>query len=165
MTSEPYNLLRGNALQRLGLSKLPPELAGTAEHPVWMHPIEFSQIQAVLRTLNPKRMLEWGSGGSSRAWLKMLPQLELLWSVEHNPEWANTVRSSIDDPRFHLVHEPAVGTTEPHHIPGNKQTGAVHWAWCQTLEQDRNIMARYIDSPDDAGGPFDVALVDGRARV
>ena len=165
MPSKPYQTYRGNILQRLGLKKPTAELAGAEEHPVWMHPIEFSQIEAVLQTVAPTRMVEWGSGGSSRAWLQMLPDLELLWSVEHDAQWAQTVRDEIDDPRFHLVHEAPIGTEEPDHIPGNHETGMIHREWCLLLEQDPSIMAKYIDSPVDANVTFDVALVDGRARV
>ena len=152
-------------MQRLGLSRQTAELAGSDDHPVWMHPIEFSQIEAVLQTLAPVRMVEWGSGGSSRAWLDMLPSLELLWSVEHNVEWAEKVRNDIEDPRFHLVHEAPIGTEEPEFIPRNSESGHIHREWCLLLEQDASIMARYIESPTNANVTFDVALVDGRARI
>ena len=34
------------------------------EMPVFMHPIEFSQLVALLQAVGPKSVLEWGSGGS-----------------------------------------------------------------------------------------------------
>lgn len=161
-----YRTYRGNLLQRIGLQRPPDELAGSPDMPVWMHPIEFSQVLAVLHAVGPRSMLEWGSGGSSRAWLEALPGLERLWSVEHHREWGQRVRESIDDPRFHLeLQAPPEHDPEPEHQAGNKETAAAHRAWCMRCEDDPQLMAHYVRAPERAGVRFDVALVDGRARV
>ncbi|MCX4248062.1 class I SAM-dependent methyltransferase [Paraliomyxa miuraensis] len=161
-----YRTYRGNILQRLGVQRPTPELAGPPDMPVWMHPIEFSQVRAVLHAVSPKAMVEWGSGGSSRAWLEALPDLELLFSVEHDETWAQKVRESITDPRFRLeLRPPPADLPEPVHIPRNHETGQRHEAWCLKLEHEPEHMRHYVDAPEEAGVPFDVALVDGRARI
>ncbi|MEM9463635.1 MAG: class I SAM-dependent methyltransferase [Myxococcota bacterium] len=161
-----YRTYRGNILQRIGLVGPTPELAGSPEMPVWMHPIEFSQIRAVLHAVAPRFMVEWGSGGSSRAWLDALPDLERLYSVEHHVQWGQRVRESIDDPRFTLdLKPPPEDSPEPEHRPGDKQTAAAHRAWCMRCEDDPELMAHYVTAPRTAGVTFDVALVDGRART
>lgn len=161
-----YRTYRGNILQRLGVQRPAPELAGAPEMPVWMHPIEFSQIRAVLHAVAPRTMVEWGSGGSSRAWLEALPELELLWSVEHDAAWAERVRAAISDPRFHLeLRPPPADLPEPVHIPRNNETGKRHEAWTLRLEHEPELMRHYVDAPEAAGVAFDVALVDGRARI
>ena len=40
---------------------------------VWMDPAEFSQMLAILYTLEPRQCLEWGSGGSTKAVLAACP--------------------------------------------------------------------------------------------
>jgi predicted O-methyltransferase YrrM len=165
-TDGRYRTYRGNILQRLGVQRQAPELSGSPEMPVWMHPIEFSQIRAVLHAVAPRTMVEWGSGGSSRAWLEALPDLELLFSVEHDAKWAERVRASITDPRFHLeLCPPPPELPEPVHIPRNHETGQRHEAWTLRLEHEPEHMRHYVDAPAAAGVRFDVALVDGRARI
>jgi len=161
-----YRTYRGNILQRIGLVSPTPELAGPPDMPVWMHPIEFSQVRAVLYAVDPRAMVEWGSGGSSRAWLHALPGLERLVSVEHHVTWGERVRESIDDPRFTLdLQPPPEHDPEPEHRPGDKTTAAAHRAWCIRCEDDPALMAHYVRAPRSAGVAFDVALVDGRART
>lgn len=161
-----YRTYRGNLLQRVGLQRPSPELAGPPDSPVWMHPIEFSQICAVLHSVGPTNMVEWGSGGSSKAWLRELPDLKLLFSVEHHTEWAERVRESIDDSRFHLeLQAPPADLPEPVIVPRDKASKTAHAQWCQRLEDEPELMRHYIDAPAKAGVKFDVALVDGRART
>ena len=157
---------KGNILQRIGLQSPPKELAGPPDMPVWMHPIEFAQVRAVLYTVAPRFMVEWGSGGSSRAWLEALPGLERLYSVEHDGEWAKKVRESIDDPRFTLDHQaPPEHDPQPAILPGDKASNQRHHEWSMRCEEDPELMRHYVEAPRAAGLRFDVALVDGRARV
>ena len=161
-----YRTYRGNILQRLGIGRPAIELAGPAESPVWMHPIELSQVQAVLYAVSPRAMVEWGSGGSSRAWLEALPGLERLCSVEHDAAWGQRVRESITDPRFTLMlRPPPEHAPEPEHRPGDKETAAAHRAWCMRGEDEPELMHHYVEAPAELGIAFDVALVDGRART
>ncbi len=161
-----YRTYRGNILQRLGLGRPAIELGGPPESPVWMHPIELSQVLAVLYAVDPRAMVEWGSGGSSRAWLEALPGLERLCSVEHDAAWGQRVRESITDPRFTLLlRPPPADAPEPEHRPGDRQTAAAHRAWCMRCEDEPALMQHYVDAPGELGLGFDVALVDGRART
>lgn len=164
-----YRTYRGNILQRIGIGRPAPELAGPPEMPVWMHPIEFSQVRAVLFAVSPRAMVEWGSGGSSRAWLEALPGLRRLCSVEHDAAWGQRVRAAITDPRFSLLlRPPPDDAPEPDHRPGDKQTADAHRAWCMRCEDDPELMQHYVQAPRELVadvGAFDVALVDGRSRT
>ncbi|MCS6798003.1 MAG: hypothetical protein NZ898_05670, partial [Myxococcota bacterium] len=53
---------------------------------------EWSQLLAVAAALEPRVIVEWGSGGSTLALLRALPSLERLVSVEHNEPWYRRVR-------------------------------------------------------------------------
>ena len=131
---------------------------------VWMDPIEWSQVQAIVHTLAPKSMVEWGSGGSTKAFLEMCPYLDRLVSVEHNQEWYARVRDDIVDPRLEY-HHVAPAVEEPQFVPNDREALEVLIAWGQRCEDDRSVMRDYIDLPAGLGQQFDLAFVDGRARV
>ena len=79
--------------------------------PVHMAPIEFSQVLAVVEALAPKRCLEWGSGGSTRALLEFCPFIGCYVSIEHDLEWYTKVSARVTDPRLslHLVRPDVLG--------------------------------------------------------
>ena len=122
---------------------------------------------AVIETLAPKRVLEWGAGGSTRELLATCPFIERYVSIEHNREWHGRVRQLIEDPRLeiHLV-EPA--EPEPLLPRDRKSTQAERdalQAWRTQAERDRSLMRAYIELPRSLPDPeFDFVLVDGRAR-
>lgn len=133
---------------------------GAAEAlPVYMDPIEFSQLLAIVHALAPKRCLEWGSGGSTRALLERCPFIEQYVSVEHDGEWYKQVRQQVHDPRLDL-----------HHVAPDKPMGPGQHshpeivAWDANAEVDREVLAQYIGYPATLGQEFDFVLVDGRAR-
>ena len=125
---------------------------------IYMDPIEFSQVRAVLEAVAPKTCLEWGSGGSTRAILELLPFVERYVSVEHDEHWHAQVASSIKDPRLSLqlvasdVARPAAG----------KKAEII--AWDLRAEHDLSLMKSYVAYPRTLGLTFDFILVDGRAR-
>lgn len=166
--SQPYRTYRGGILQRLGLLKPPAELSGDPEFPIWMNPIEFAQLQAAVLTLAPKRIVEWGSGGSTKGWLDLVPELEALVSVEHHGPWNEKVKRVIQDPRVTLgLCPPANETPEPTFPPVSSKQRVTYRAWVQRCETDEMVLADYVAYPASVseGKPFDLALVDGRARV
>lgn len=129
------------------------------ELPVWMDPVEFSQLCAIVETLAPKRVLEWGSGGSTRALLETFSGIEEYVAVEHNAAWADKVQRKVTDPRLSLHCIPPdqpLGIADP--------TSEQQTEWDQAAEFDRERLATYIDLPKTLGGTFDMVLVDGRAR-
>jgi len=125
---------------------------------VYMHAIELSQLFAVVEAVAPRRCLEWGSGGSTRALLEACPFIERYVSVEHDPTWHAEVTASVTDPRlsYHLV-PPDV----PH--PDRKDRRAVI-AWEARAEEQPEMFASYVGLPRTLGLRFDFVLVDGRAR-
>lgn len=59
-----------------------------------MGPTHIATIQAVIRSILPghRKVLEWGSGGSTKRWLDVMGVGDLLVSVESVPEWAERAR-------------------------------------------------------------------------
>lgn len=129
------------------------------ELPVWMDPVELSQLIAVVEATAPRRVLEWGCGGSTRALLARSPFIEQYVSVEHVAAWYAKVKATVTDPRLrlHLV-EP----DQP--LPPGSHTQSEIEAWDSRAETERAVMARYVGLPRTLDMRFDLVLVDGRAR-
>jgi hypothetical protein len=165
--SVPYRAHRGGILSRFLQSAPPHESAGDPELPAAMHPIEFSQVEAVLETLAPRRVVEWGSGGSTRAFPARFPAIQRWLSVEHNRAWHERVRSKIDDPRVSLeLRLPDASDPEPAMFgSASAQPRPDYVAWAQRCEDDRSILSGYVDCPREHFDEVDLAFVDGRARV
>jgi hypothetical protein len=162
--SEPYRTYRGGILSRLGLSDAPHEAAGDPELPAAMHPIEFSQIAAVLETVAPRRVVEWGSGGSTRAFPRRFPTIERWLSIEHNRAWHERVRGKVDDPRVVLeLREPTVAEPEMFDAAGGA-TRPEYVAWAQRCEDEPSLLAGYVACAGEHFDTVDIAFVDGRAR-
>jgi predicted O-methyltransferase YrrM len=123
----------------------------------YMDPGEFAQLMAILETLAPARILEWGSGGSTKAILQRCPFVERLVSIEHDRPWHQRVRDEVTDPRLelHLVepHEPV-----PSEIEAYKR-------FVDRAEREPAPFASYIEFPTTLATEFDFVLVDGRARA
>lgn len=140
--------------------KSQPELENL---PVWMDPIELSQLRALVEAVAPRRVLEWGSGGSTRELLELCPFIERYVSIEHNAEWLAQVRDAVQDPRLEL-HLAAPAIREPVVDPRDSESRGRRRAWKLQAETDPLIMADYVGFPATLGIPFDFVLVDGRAR-
>ena len=163
--SEPYRTYRGGILSRLGLTDTPHEAAGDPELPAAMHPIEFSQLLAVIETLAPRRVVEWGSGGSTLAFPRRSPSIERWLSVEHNAAWHERVRGKVDDARvvleLRLPTEP-----EPEMFDeGGSTVRPEYVAWAQRCEDEPAILRDYVSCVREHFDELDLAFVDGRARV
>jgi hypothetical protein len=139
-----------------------PSLATEASGPlrVYMHPVEHAQIVGIVEALAPRRILEWGCGGSTREFCERYPFVEQVVSIEHNAEWAKRVREAIASPRLSLYHEPPTVPEPP--MFGDKKT---YHAWMKRCEDDLAVLASYVAKPATLGLEFDLVLVDGRARV
>ena len=122
----------------------------------YMDPVELSQLLAILETLAPARILEWGSGGSTVAMLERCPFIERLVSLEHDRAWYERVRDRLEDPRLelHLVEPDLAAPTELE----------AYKAWAHRAEHDPALLASYVGLPASLGTTFDFVLVDGRAR-
>jgi predicted O-methyltransferase YrrM len=124
-----------------------------------MHPVELSQVTAIVEALAPKRCLEWGSGGSTRQMLEQFPFIERYVSVEHQAEWCEKVRKAVADPRLSLNLVPPdkpLGKSNPSRTESE--------AWDARAEQDPSVLRSYVGFPATLEQTFDFVLVDGRAR-
>ncbi|MBK6917208.1 MAG: hypothetical protein IPH07_07395 [Deltaproteobacteria bacterium] len=131
---------------------------------VYMHDDELAQLTAVVTKLAPKRVLEWGSGGSTHMFLTRFPSIERMVSVENDRGWYERVRAKIDDPRLSLflvesdVAPPDVSREGPKR--GRELLSAFHLR----CEREPALMRSYVEKPGSLGERFDFVLVDGRAR-
>lgn len=129
---------------------------------VYMDPVEYSQIAAALTALQPKRFLEWGSGGSTIDFLKRYSSIETLASIEHHPLWYEKVKAAVSDPRLsYFLKEPT--SPEPDRQFFGLYRGA-RQAWRRRAENDRSVFKDYIEHPTTLDIRFDCIFVDGRAR-
>jgi predicted O-methyltransferase YrrM len=131
----------------------------SAELDVFMDPIEFSQVVAIVNSVAPRHYLEWGSGGSTRALLESCPFIERYVAIEHDPEWYKAVADAIKDPRLALY---LIESDEPYPPAGTPHKDIE--AWDHRAETSASMMRSYIDFPRTLGIEFDVILVDGRSR-
>jgi len=125
----------------------------------YMDAVEFAQMRAVVETLAPRRVLEWGSGGSTKALLDACPFIERFVSIEHDPNWVEKVREKVIDPRLEL-HLKEADDTPPDLMADRK----AFQEWAARAERDPALMATYVGFPATLGIAFDFVLVDGRAR-
>lgn len=59
---------------------------------------EFDEVKSTIEKLpEDGKMVEWGSGGSTLAWLSILKPTQQLTSIEHNKEWFDKINKYIDD--------------------------------------------------------------------
>jgi len=134
-------------------------MARHAALPVHMGPEEYAALLALVGAQRPRRCLEWGSGGSTRALLADCDWIERYVSIEHNPRWFERVRRTVTDPRLELhLLLPDPATPAPRHWKRRIQ------AWDARAEQEPAILADYVGFPATLGVRFDFVLVDGRAR-
>ncbi len=127
----------------------------------YMSPVEFSQLLAAIEAVRPTRLLEWGMGGGTKALLEACGFIERYVAIEHNPVWYEAVVGQLEDSRLeaHLVEADV-----PRPTGEGPQLRKKNVAWDAEAEQDRSMMASYIDFPSTLGLTFDFVLVDGRAR-
>ena len=109
---------------------------------------EVQWIENFLIRTKPYYVTEWGSGGSTIHYPKMLSSLHEWNSIEHAADWYNLVKSSGLDPRVHI-----------HHAPAGEEFHEGQQEWDDTFEQFAGYVAlcMLLPSPD-------LIIVDGRAR-
>jgi len=129
------------------------------ELPVYMSPLEYSQLLAIVSSIAPRICLEWGSGGSTRALLAACPFIARYISIEHDAGWHAEVVARVRDPRLscHLV-------VPDKPLTASETSRAAIEAWDARAEIDPAILRSYVGFPRSLGLRFDFVLVDGRAR-
>ena len=171
----PHYLFRALASarnRRLGPSKVSDLIRF---YPMWVNDLEgqspltmelpwmtYRSIDFLRETVKSDfRVFEYGSGGSTMFFSQRCRQLV---SVEHDPEWAVSVREAITkrsagNVDFKLI-EPvkdAVGSDVDAADPESFASGERHYKSCSFEDYVRSIDA-YADES------FDIVAVDGRAR-
>ena len=97
----------------------------------------------------PVRVFEWGSGAST---LWLAKRVDAVTTVEHHRGFAEHIAPNLaEHPNItSLIIEPATSSTPE--VPSAK-------------EGHKGLdFAAYVAAIDDAGGPFDLIVIDGRAR-
>lgn len=111
----------------------------------WMRPNEEDLIRDVIAALKPARCLEWG-GGMSTLQFPALAAPDAAWlTIEHDTKWAAQLTR--------MVHRPSVVVR---HVPPD------HLAF--SGDGDARSFASYLAAAD-AGAPYDLIFIDGRARA
>ncbi|TXT54895.1 MAG: hypothetical protein BAJATHORv1_50148 [Candidatus Thorarchaeota archaeon] len=104
---------------------------------------EIALIDHLFGRVAPERCLEWGCGGSTLHFSKILQ--DTSWdSIEHDFRWYKIISSYL---------EPKPNCTI-HHVPFGSET-----------DSSQEEVESYVNFPDTLGGDFDFILVDGRKRV
>jgi hypothetical protein len=94
-----------------------------------MDPPEIKAMRAVLNERRPRRVLEWGSGGSTMYWPRMFPLIDWV-SIEHNPDYAQALKGKItpnvtlkqlDFPDYHELRPDQVGMFDLIIVDGRKR--------------------------------------------
>lgn len=62
---------------------------------------EVKMMETLFRVFEPKKVLEWGAGGSTVHLSTKFP-VETWTSVENNLEWAEKVRQAVDRKKIHV---------------------------------------------------------------
>lgn len=129
---------------------------------VYMDAVEYSQITAAVTAAQPRRLLEWGSGGSTVDFLRRYASIEKMVSIEHHPLWFKKVKAAAADPRLAYFLKEAA-EEEPKTGPFGLFS-AKRAAWRRRAETDRAVFKAYVEHPGTLGVTFDCIFVDGRAR-
>lgn len=113
----------------------------------YMRNREIEIIVELLKTRQPRRCLEWGSGYSTTYFPKFLPATSSWCAIEHEQAWAHRVRRMNRLPNVKVVH------IAPH---------VLQWS-DRAADGSYGDLRDYIEFPAKLGH-FDFILVDGRAR-
>lgn len=120
----------------------------------WMADAEVGHIEAIVETLQPNIVVEWGAGGSTCWFPKRFPCVERWISVEHDMDWYRQLKREVSEV-VDLLYEPP-------DEPGDLQDPD----WYLRSEFDPGVFANYVRRATWGTAPFhaDLVLVDGRAR-
>lgn len=153
-------------INRLFTSSERKQMSGDPRLPAALHPCELSQLFAAISAVQPRRMIEWGSGGTTLVIPGTFQSIERYVSVEHNEQWHARVGKVVDDPRVScLFRPPHASAPEPAMFEeSGGKTRQEYVDWTERCENEREILERYVEAPFEIEDEYDVALIDGRAR-
>ena len=124
---------------------------------VQMNQDEIDYVQSCIKEM-PKDgiMVEWGSGGSTCAWLDVLSEKQQLISVEHTENWYNRVNRAI---KAHFGDVSDKFTF--YHIPEK----FIEHGYGSLIEEHPCGTDDYLMPPDDRWWNADIFFIDGIARA
>jgi predicted O-methyltransferase YrrM len=117
----------------------------------WSYPA-MRRVDEFLSSRPGARIFEYGAGASTLWLAKRAGQVD---SVEHDGQWAETVRELLVD---------TTGNVKLHAVPPIAATADTVVRSGRAGHTDLDF-ADYVSTIDEVGGPFDLIVVDGRARV
>lgn len=114
------------------------------------------QATKYIESLKPKKVFEWGSGGSTLFWTQ-LGCVQQLISIEHNLEWFQDIRNNLLDwVDYQYI------PFEEGEICSDKSDPCCYKSGSTELGQVN--FKKYASAIDDYG-LFDLVLIDGMARA
>ncbi len=128
----------------------------------FMGAAEYSQLKTALWSVQPKTVLEWGSGGSTQTILRECPFIENYVSIEHDPAWHARIKAAVTDPRLALHLVEAQSPEPPRRLFNITKQKRMRYR--MEGETDPTLFRAYAEFPKSLGMEFDFILVDGRAR-
>jgi hypothetical protein len=117
----------------------------------WSYPA-MERVDEFLADRPEARIFEYGAGASTLWLAKRAAQVD---SVEHDTRWAESVREMLVD---------SPGNVKLHVVPPIAATADTVVRSGRVGHTDLDF-ADYVSAIDEVGGPFDLIVVDGRARV
>jgi protein-L-isoaspartate O-methyltransferase len=117
----------------------------------WSYPA-MRRVDEFLADRPGARIFEYGAGASTLWLAKRAAQVD---SVEHDSRWAESVREMLAD---------STGNVKLHVVPPTAATADTVVRSGRVGHTDLDF-ADYVSTIDQVGGPFDLIVVDGRARV
>jgi predicted O-methyltransferase YrrM len=116
----------------------------------WSYPA-MRRVEEFLADRPGARIFEYGAGASTLWLAKRAGQID---SVEHDLQWAEQVRVMLA----------GTGNVKLHAVPATAATADSVVRSGRVGHTDLDF-ADYVSTIDQVGGPFDLIVVDGRARV
>lgn len=113
-------------------------------------------VTEYIKTIKPRRVFEWGSGGST-GFFANLKCVDQLVSIEHDAEWYQKVKVTVNDEWVTYRHIPF----EQGEICGDKSDTACYKSGSTELGP---VNFKSYASVIDEYGLFDLILIDGMAR-
>jgi hypothetical protein len=117
----------------------------------WSYPA-MQRVDEFLADRPGARIFEYGAGASTLWLAKRAAQID---SVEHDVQWAESVKEMLTD---------GPGNAKLHVVPPTVATADTTVRSGRVGHTDLDF-ANYVSTIDEVGGPFDLIVVDGRARV
>lgn len=117
----------------------------------WSYPA-MRRVDEFLSGRPDARIFEYGAGASTLWLAKRAAQVD---SVEHDTRWAESVREMLTG---------SPGNVKLHVVPPIAATADTVVRSGRVGHTDLDF-ADYVSAIDEVGGPFDLIVVDGRARV